>query len=701
MKNNTISITCPHCGTEYEAEEKDLYRYTKCSVCGEGFVAGADTSMRGAGLAGAATKSASVSNGSFSRKHLIVYGVLVGVILLLVGALFFRNKPREHLADATPITTNNGVAIMAVELSTNGDELIEESVENESVIEEQVGTEVQHSNEEHEVNMSQEIEQGVDDATVHRVDQVEDVMNVVERLCNGERLTYKAWRKRIVNELGINKMSNALDAELRRAGYWACRVESSGLLINVGVLTSDTTGFIREGLGGGFTYPKWLPKEDAKYIYDAFVKLDSDESVLIKCAEKYDRAFRGSRFYISPEEEERIEQASRQDFAKQLFSALCFDQKRYFYIQKRLDLSIVSARITDRRWKILSEAYANENWLEMMNIVKGDDEAKRYEKFPEKNTIVSMYNKLLGYKFNVEVTLINPSFSLPNHKNPDLFKRMEEELQRGMSEMEARRCYREKYDQYLKFSAAIKNINNVAVPYPVDLNLRVITVDRRGVALGVNHGAINSDECNKGNTVSFKFSIGAGCTHLLIVDDTWYWGQSYSEPLRVKMSKYIDEENAYYAALIKLGTAIHEQKQYTKEEELSLYKDINEKYRRTLLSAISSFMGKTVVLPPEYERLTETEVNKKKYAPIYKSDDAVISKSDLAMYRLVGKGKNRFEEYKKERMEREKTEALIENFHKEQRERERREKEKRRKEMEREAARARSEKYRMKGPYSR
>ena len=40
-----MNIKCPHCGTEYEAEEKDLYRYTKCSVCGEGFVAGADTSV--------------------------------------------------------------------------------------------------------------------------------------------------------------------------------------------------------------------------------------------------------------------------------------------------------------------------------------------------------------------------------------------------------------------------------------------------------------------------------------------------------------------------------------------------------------------------------------------------------------------------------------------------------------------------------
>ena len=38
-----MNIKCPHCGTEYEVEKKDMYRYTKCSVCGNGFVIGGDT----------------------------------------------------------------------------------------------------------------------------------------------------------------------------------------------------------------------------------------------------------------------------------------------------------------------------------------------------------------------------------------------------------------------------------------------------------------------------------------------------------------------------------------------------------------------------------------------------------------------------------------------------------------------------------
>lgn len=40
-----MDIKCPHCGTEYEVEKKDMYRYTKCEVCGKGFVIGATTSL--------------------------------------------------------------------------------------------------------------------------------------------------------------------------------------------------------------------------------------------------------------------------------------------------------------------------------------------------------------------------------------------------------------------------------------------------------------------------------------------------------------------------------------------------------------------------------------------------------------------------------------------------------------------------------
>lgn len=41
-----MTITCPHCGTEYDAEKSEYGRFVKCEICQKGFVAG--TSMRGA-----------------------------------------------------------------------------------------------------------------------------------------------------------------------------------------------------------------------------------------------------------------------------------------------------------------------------------------------------------------------------------------------------------------------------------------------------------------------------------------------------------------------------------------------------------------------------------------------------------------------------------------------------------------------------
>lgn len=35
-----MDINCPHCGTEYDAEESEYGKFVKCEVCGKGFVAG-------------------------------------------------------------------------------------------------------------------------------------------------------------------------------------------------------------------------------------------------------------------------------------------------------------------------------------------------------------------------------------------------------------------------------------------------------------------------------------------------------------------------------------------------------------------------------------------------------------------------------------------------------------------------------------
>lgn len=40
-----MNVTCPHCGTAYEVEKKDMYRFANCKVCGKGFVIGATTKL--------------------------------------------------------------------------------------------------------------------------------------------------------------------------------------------------------------------------------------------------------------------------------------------------------------------------------------------------------------------------------------------------------------------------------------------------------------------------------------------------------------------------------------------------------------------------------------------------------------------------------------------------------------------------------
>ena len=40
VQKNAITINCPHCGTEYEADRSDFGRFVACEECGEGFVIG-------------------------------------------------------------------------------------------------------------------------------------------------------------------------------------------------------------------------------------------------------------------------------------------------------------------------------------------------------------------------------------------------------------------------------------------------------------------------------------------------------------------------------------------------------------------------------------------------------------------------------------------------------------------------------------
>lgn len=35
-----MEVSCPHCKTKYEVTNKELYRYSKCAICGKGFIVG-------------------------------------------------------------------------------------------------------------------------------------------------------------------------------------------------------------------------------------------------------------------------------------------------------------------------------------------------------------------------------------------------------------------------------------------------------------------------------------------------------------------------------------------------------------------------------------------------------------------------------------------------------------------------------------
>lgn len=54
-----MDIKCPHCGTEYDAEESEYGRFVKCEVCGKGFVAGTSGAKKHNEMIGATRSAAS------------------------------------------------------------------------------------------------------------------------------------------------------------------------------------------------------------------------------------------------------------------------------------------------------------------------------------------------------------------------------------------------------------------------------------------------------------------------------------------------------------------------------------------------------------------------------------------------------------------------------------------------------------------
>ena len=674
-----MNIKCPHCGTEYEVEKQDMYRYTKCQVCGKGFVVGATSSLLAeSSVAQPSSVKPSMVRGAKPRPQRSAVPrsrPFANINKTPASPNFRHQKPRStnavmwlSIAGVCLVLVIALVVVFATRSNHHGKDTAiaaSEEIHQSDILEDGGETAVAHK----------------DDITASSEDDNESsgdkMMAVVERLCGGERLTSREWQKRIRKEIGIDRLYDKLKDELDRAGYWAIRVESSGMLINIGYTSKSTTGFIREGLDGGFTYPKWFPEEDARYIYKSFWKLDAEEKSLWKIADAYTEVFKESDFYITPEEEERIEQAARLEFAKPLFSSVSFVEKPYLCIQSRLWESVISAKVTDRRWKLLSDAQANEDWLGMMNIIS-DENAER-QKYPEKKEIAALYEKILNHKWNVEIDLRNTGVRPP--LLGDNFREISHYVKIGKSENEIKRNYSaESYDKYKKFSAAMKGMNSEGLPYPIDVEVSVNKVTRDGDVRNIHWCQPNRPLRREGgNAVTFQFTISEGAVYLLYVDDVWFWNQHCADALRTKMSNYVDKRNKYYSEVLKLANAVKNQ-QYGEGEAKAKRREICERFHVSLWDAIANFMGKkTVPLPPMPKILEE------------KDDD--FADADIIAVSLADE--NRFTEYEKEMKDRDR---------REQNKKERAEKERNRRKQERAAERAaeerrlKKEKWRLKGP---
>ena len=112
-----MDIRCPHCGTEYEAENRAYGKFVNCQVCGKGFVAGAGTGTQGnvpskqqiaavpsrfqkpPTRGGNAVSATQKKHRSTMDKVLFAISITLGV-LVFVGAatfggyLYFGDEPR-------------------------------------------------------------------------------------------------------------------------------------------------------------------------------------------------------------------------------------------------------------------------------------------------------------------------------------------------------------------------------------------------------------------------------------------------------------------------------------------------------------------------------------------------------------------------------------------------------------------------------
>lgn len=243
----------------------------------------------------------------------------------------------------------------------------------------------------------------------------------------------------------------------------------------------------------------------------------------------------------------------------------------------------------------------------------------------------------------------NTGVSSPNIIDRSEYREIGDSIRRGASEKEVAET-NERFANYTRFNAAVKKMSLESAPYSIDLQVRIIRVERDGRTKNMDGG---NGKPSRQKPIEFQFTIEAGAFHLLIVDDEWYWTQRMSDSLRVKMAKYVDIQNAYCSEMARIGDEFRNKKQYNKAEGISLRDSVVDKYRQLLLDAISEFVGKKIELPPEcvppakIEKEDDEERNRP-YQSLHDEDDDAMSELDMLSYRTLANRGNRFKEYAKE-----------------------------------------------------
>ena len=116
---------------------------------------------------------------------------------------------------------------------------------------------------------------------------------------------------------------------------------------------------------------------------------------------------------------------------------------------------------------------------------------------------------------------------------------------------------------------------------------------------------------------------------------------------------------AYLSSLVTLLTE-SKQGQHDKVQTVDLRKELAAKYEKSLFSAITLFMGRDVTLPPLPLQPADDDMPRDgaKSQEVLRAD-SMDYEEDLAFIKLaLNDGRNRFDEYEKERLERENEERL-------------------------------------------